>query len=33
MVLEHCRFLVASGMDRILDISQIDKFAKSGRID
>lgn len=24
------RFLMASGMDRILDISQIDKFAKSG---
>ncbi|XP_059446613.1 uncharacterized protein LOC132178178 [Corylus avellana] len=26
------KFLVASGMDRILDISQIDKFAKNGRI-
>jgi len=26
------KFLVVSGMDRILDISQIDKFAKSGRI-
>ncbi|GAV61700.1 PGM_PMM_I domain-containing protein/PGM_PMM_II domain-containing protein/PGM_PMM_III domain-containing protein [Cephalotus follicularis] len=26
------RFLVASGMDKILDITQVDKFAKSGHI-